>query len=324
MSTLGVNIDVVLDNLNTALDIVNVDQEAMIKFMNRLISLSSKVDQIFLSDIRVWSAAGAFPANATLMDLLTEGNKFFDSCAYLSIPVADRPVVQPTNQIDEDQIIDIKTTGRSLFFVYFMLMTKGSYQYDCDIATNRKVPAFLHNVFNFTGNTDEVFAKLANFEIKKVGTSWVEHIIMTGLGSEAQQRFALSFPGYRAFQPLRTVKPDKPLTVITRRAIRAIRKFLARGYFWEIHSATRDPTLIARFGSFNANLGNLMLEIYTDQTLQKMEDAKLIYRKPTFQFNADSYKTWDDELFDSIVRRIPIGEPRDFIDEDLYEEKENA
>lgn len=280
-------------------DIIEIDFKAVSAYFQRLIQLGSKRFILTADEINAYGVGNSRVNDPTMNQLLMAGTLFMDAIAFKALPLSKRPQYKSESNLD----VDVKESGhllkvaRALYFFYFMYMVRGSVPPKETVLARPAVPQFLMTTMKLSGTVEEQEVQIASFSMEKVSPEWIRFVTIPGLGVETKQRLTLQLAGYRLFKPLQFAKPDKQVSAEVSRALEAVKNFMARGPVWSVHSVTRSAAVSAKLGPINANLGNLMLECFSDGLLEKFKKDQLIFKKPTESLNAYHYKTWTDASF---------------------------
>ncbi|KAI6249191.1 hypothetical protein HI914_02550 [Erysiphe necator] len=226
----------------------------------------------------------------TLLGLLANGTKFFDAVVYIGMEESRRPKAiklelsaTGDGPLSFPTYDDVSKLTTYIFVVYFYIVIRAHPPSDNGAYQNQPMPKFITTVMNCRESIFEIANYLASFDLIKLNPVWVRYIPTTHISQEAMNRLGLGVAGYRLVSVFNIVEPDlytsktdekneykqaqKPKYLDT--AIAVIRSFELAGYCWDFHPATRNPTIISKYGNINKNASNLMLEAYTTETLRK-------------------------------------------------------
>jgi len=249
---------------------------------------------ISIDDIQIHKGAGVQTPDLITLDwLFSQGNPFFDSIFYIGLEDAKKPeiielpssyTVVPLNPI---------ILAQALFYQYFMILTRGSISDEDSLTVGSAIPNFLKSVMGYDKSPKHYANLLSTFQLRKIDPAWAKFIPLKELGRECVNRLGLGVAGYRLLNPFKLLpKPDK-LTKEQEIYYGVAISFISQPASWDIHSATRDPNVLSLYGPLNANLGNLALEIFKKEDLERLVSRKSLFKLPIFDESATNYKSWN-------------------------------
>jgi hypothetical protein len=276
--------------------LIHIDPTETAKAFQAYLDTASKLTGVSLDDIS--TAVSRMPADVskvTLTELLSVGMKLFDAIVWLT---AKRPTSHPLTvdvTITRDSIKSMHEIARAVFYCYFMLVTQARYPVPEEEKEKPRIPNFLRSIMGMSLEQHVYVRTICSFNPTKFDPSWAKHVKFTGFGQEVLSRFGLGVAGYRAFGPfgLYAPKPDMSPTLLP--AFEFARKVAKAPSSWNVHPLTRNPNILTARGNLNKNLNNLMLEAFTAETLQEMEQAKIIYKVPVKEPSHRQYTQWTAE-----------------------------
>jgi hypothetical protein len=285
--------------------IVDIQPEKIAAALQVYLERGSKLTGVSLDDINT-NVAIAVPNSATanLAGLLSAGMKLFDALVWLQ---AGRPATHPLSvdsTMTKESIPSLHDVSRSLFYCYFFILTQARYPARSTATDQPKVANFLTAIMGMTGPQGTYVEKICSFEPEKFDKQWVKYVQFAGLGQEVVSRFGLGLAGYRLFGPFKLYTPDKPHSPEIAEAVSFARNIATSLPTWDIHPATRNPEVLTKRGNLNKNLANLILDVYTDATIQEMVDTKVLYKFPVREASARNYLSWS--AADDISGSTPI------------------
>lgn len=279
--------------------LIHIDPIEVAKAFQTYLDTASKLTGVSLENIN--RSVIRPPANAlavNLVDLLKLGMKLFDAIVWLTAgrPASHPLVVDPA--MDVNSIPSLHDVARAVFFCYFMLITQARYPVGRNSTEKPKIPNFLRTIMGMDADQHVYVETICSFEPQKFDPKWAQYVSFRGFGQEVLSRFGLGVAGYRMFGPfgLYKHKPDMSPELIP--AFEFARKVAKAPGSWAIHPLTRNPNILTARGNLNKNLGNLLLEAFTDEQIAEMVAAKIIYAKPERQPTHRNYYQWtaDDDI----------------------------
>jgi len=232
------------------------------------------------------------PSKVTLVDLLKRGMKLFDAIVWLT---AKRPTTHPLTVdpgMKKEDIPSMHDVARAVFFCYFMLVTQARYPVSRSSKDKPKIPNFLRTIMGMEKEQHVYVETICSFEPQKFDPKWARHVAFDGFGQEVLSRFGLGVAGYRMFGPfgLYTQKPD--MNPQLQNAFDFAKNIATAPASWEIHPLTRSPNVLTARGNLNKNLGNLVLDAFTEEQIDEMVKAKILYAKPEREPTHRNYHQW--------------------------------
>jgi hypothetical protein len=285
--------------------VIDIDPAAIAKSLEEYLIRGSKLTGVSLDDIQ--TGVHILPTDvkkATLVDLLTCGMKLFDALVWLT---AGRPTSHPLAvdaSVKKESVPSMHEIARSVFYVYFFLITQARYPVRSGTANPPKVPNFLSVVMGMKEDQGVFVDRICSFAPEKFDPHWAEYVNFKNFGQEALSRFGLGVAGYRMFGPFKLYTPISTLTPEQRNAVNFAKKVATAPASWDVHPLTRNPQILTARGNLNKNLGNLILEVFTDEQIEEMVQAKVLYQKPTKEPAYRNYLQWAPEDDISGTRKI--------------------
>lgn len=284
---------------------LNLDVGSLGRVLETFVQQGSKRYRVTAGDIQLYCKPDEDPAtitqNQTLEWFAERGNAIFDVLIFKSMASTEGVVKMPHNVDtwgDNDQL-SVEEWAQAVFFQYFMILVRGSPSDSDSAVVGTSVPAILRNILSLDKTPKDYMDRCSTFNLNKVDSAWVKSIDITGLGVEVKNRLGLGVAGYRMFGPFKFLpKPpicddnhadSQPWAVQT---YEVVMSFINAGASWDVHPATRDPQMLARYGPLNANLGNFMIDIFPRASLTAMKDARVIYEVPVRNPAVTNYRTW--------------------------------
>lgn len=247
--------------------------------------------------------------SVTLKELLNSATKLFDALVFLAMAPADRAkcgtltkatmstLVNDKEQASMDKIANYVT------ICFLHLLSRSNYPSGTSTELGSAIPQFQKTVLGNQMSGDEICQQLANFNLSKINNKWIETIKLTDLGDKFRNRIALSPAGHRQLAPFRYLKPltivNNPITEEDRavtKAYRFLKDMQPLLPNWAIHPSTRDTSFQIRFGTFAKECSNLMVKCFSDEDLDAMVKARIIFQKPVWNPQHMEFMNWDTNL----------------------------
>lgn len=276
--------------------VIDIDPSVVAGCLQDYVNRGSKLTGVSLDDID--TSVIKMPNNVktvTLAELLEAGMQLFDSIIWLT---AGRPESHPlvlSSTISQDEIPTLMDIAKSVFYVYFFLVTQARYPAKEGDKNAPKVPNFLRVVMGLDEPQHIYLERICSFNATQFDPSWVKHISFRGLGQETLSRFGLGVAGYRLFGPFGLYKPKAGLSDELVAAVSFAQKVSKAPPTWDVHPLTRNPEILKNRGNLNKNLGNLILEVFTDEQINEMVTSKILYARPVKEPSYRNYMTWSSE-----------------------------
>lgn len=260
--------------------------------INDLIQDVGQLQMVTKGDLTVHGpAAGTAPID--IKTAMSYGTKFFDAVYYFAMDEAIRPLASgPMVGTPPIDAVVSKTKERLLWTALF-LMLRGSYPEGQGQNLGKDIPSFLVNICGMNEAPGITAAGLASFELKKINPSWIKSINWGSLAQSIRQRLALGLAGYRQLGPFRIYPCRADAPDDAKDAFKWVQGVLVNPPDYDILSCTRSPTLVARLGSWNHALGNLMLICFTKEQIDEMVANKIVFQYPVRDPRADTWRNWN-------------------------------
>lgn len=283
--------------------LIHINAEETAKAFQAYLDTASKLTGVALDDIkRTVIRMPQDVTKVTLTELLQAGMKLFDAVVWLT---AKRPVSHPLEldpAMKKEEIPSMHDIARAVFFCYFMLVTQSRYPVSRNMTEKPRIPNFLRTIMGMDKEQHVYVETICSFEPQKFDPKWARHVRFQGFGQEVLSRFGLGVAGYRLFGPfgLYDAKPEMPANL--RPAFEFAKKIAKSPASWDIHPLTRNPDVLAKRGNLNKNLGNLILDAFSDEDIDEMVKAKILFAKPEREPTHRNYHQWieDDDISGSL------------------------
>ncbi|KAG6179915.1 hypothetical protein E4U36_005246 [Claviceps purpurea] len=278
--------------------IVHVDPKEVGLMLQPFLDRGSKLtDEVTVDDIstRVLSVPDK-PEQAKLKDLLAIGMKLFDAVVWLAALDKSRHPLRADPTMRPDDIPSNDDVAKSVFYCYFMLLTQA--RYPPDDHEIRKIPRFLTILMGMNKEPSYYVSKICTFELRRMNPSWIKHADYWNWTKDVLSRFGICVAGYRMFLPFdlydaREGLPDNLVSAFT--FARAVARAPAS---WNVHPLTRPrgpQDAITRRGNLNKNLGNLILDVFTDKQVDEMVKHRILFKRPDRDVAHREYLQWAAE-----------------------------
>jgi hypothetical protein len=261
------------------------------------------------TDLNVWeNPKGETPK--TVSDAIANGTKFFDAIYFVALGTPNTVICKKYDSVKNRVILTVSQVQHNLLLLYLYIMLRGGYPLSTGKELKKDIPTFMVNTVGMTVTPHEVATSLASFKIQNIPIGWIKMIPIEEFAPEIKQRFALGFPGYRLMAPFKNYELKSGVTAEVTKAYAWVRRLSIAPPDWAIIPPTRSATISAMLGPLNKNLGNLILECFTDAQIAEMIDpkVKILFEKPTRDPRADNWKTWADlgplALVDPVFKEI--------------------
>ncbi|KAG6194115.1 hypothetical protein E4U10_003300 [Claviceps purpurea] len=280
--------------------IVHVDPKEVGLMLQPFLDRGSKLtDEVTVDDIstRVLSVPDK-PEQATLNDLLAIGMKLFDAVVWLAALDKSRHPLRADPTMKSDDIPSNKDVTQSVFYCYFMLLTQA--RYPPDDHEIQHIPHFLRIQMGMNKKPSYYVSKICTFEPRRMNPSWIKHMDFPALTKKLLFKSGLVVAGYRMFGPFdlfdhdaREGLSDNLVSAFT--FARAVARAPAS---WNVHPLTRPrgpQDAITRRGNLDKNLGNLILDVFTDEQIDDMVKQRILLKKPDRDVAHREYLQWAAE-----------------------------
>lgn len=284
------------------IDTISIDYAALGQIINDVIADVSQLRVLSKEDLKVYSTEvskseeNRLTAPTDLKNAVESGTKFFDALIYFSLSTEKRPSVVAVREGDsviKQSIAEVKT---KLLWMALFIMIRGNYPSSGSSVVGADVPAFLATTCGMKISPKALAESLASFELEKLSLEWIRAINWSGMHQSIQQRLALGLAGYRLLGPFKILKLKAGVSDEVKRAYQFVQSIANQKPDYSILSATRSPNLVAKLGSFNNALSDLMFHCFTTEDLQKMKDLKVLYKVPVEDLRYRHWISWAADL----------------------------
>jgi len=288
---------------NVAFSTIDVDPTAVAKCLQTFVDRGSKVTGVDLDDLDLTTHTVMANANkASISELAGAGIPIFDAIVWVT---AGRPASHPVTHDaskDEDECPNMASIASAVFYVFFMLVTQARYPYAGESAGGKvekkdrpRIPAFLTKIMALKEDQESYMTTICSFSPEGFSPEWIKAVQFKNFGREVLSRFGLGVAGYRQFGPFKLYEHKEGIPENLIKAYNFARTVAMKPPTWSIHPVTRDPAVLTKRGNLNKNLSNLILDVFTDEQIDEMCTAKVLYGKPIRDPQHRNYLTWDEE-----------------------------
>jgi len=288
--------------------LIHIDPALTAQAFQAYLDTASKLTGVSLDDIsrRVMSIP-ADPGRVTLTDLLSLGMKLFDAIVWLTAgrPPAYPLVIDPT--MTKENVPSLHEVARAVFYTYFMLLTQARYPVPRSVSEKPRIPNFLRAIMGMTEEQHVYIEQICSFAPQKFDPAWVRYVEFQNFGQEVLSRFGLGVAGYRMFGPFALYEPRPDITPALRLSVQFAQLVSRQPASWDVHPLTRNTNILTARGNLNKNLGNLILDVFTDAQIAEMVTSKILYARPEREAAHRNYLTWgiiDDISGNSRIFRV--------------------
>jgi len=277
-------------------ELIHIDPLETARALQSYLNTASRLTGISLDDIDL--TVRDLPQDmkrVTLVDLLTCGMKLFDAIVWLT---AGRPESHPLRRDPgkkPDSVPSMHQIARAVFYCYFMLVTQARYPATRTVKDKPRIPNFLRTIMGMERDQHEYVETICSFEPQKFDPAWARHVRFGGFGQEVLSRFGLGVAGYRMFGPFGLYSARQDMDPALRPAFQFAHRVATSPASWDVHPLTRNPDILTSRGNLNKNLGNLILDAFSDQDIDEMVKAKVIFAKPEREPTHRNYRQWTSE-----------------------------
>jgi hypothetical protein len=276
--------------------IVHIDAVETAKAFQTYLETASKITGVALDDIELGiHEPPADLKKCTLVDLLSGGMRLFDAVVWLTAGrPASHPIVADPAKTREN-IPSLSEVAKAVFYCYFMLITQARYPASRQQADKPVIPNFLRAIMGLTQDQHVYVETICSFTPQQFDPRWAQYVKFEGMGQEVLSRFGLGVAGYRMFGPFGLYETRGGIPGNLQQAVAFAKRVCLAPASWSIHPLTRDPNILKSRGNLNKNLGNLLLDVFDDKTIEEMVAAKVIFRKPEREPTHRQYLQWTPE-----------------------------
>jgi hypothetical protein len=274
-------------------NIIHINPAEVARAFQVYLTTGSKLTGVDLDDINL--GLNSLPANSatvTLAELVSRGMKLFDAVVWLTAgrPASHSLVIDPA--ITRAGISSSHEIARSVFYCYFMLLVQARYPAGPNAVQKPKIPNFLTTIMGMDEDQAHYVSVICSFSPEKFDPKWVRYVNFNGFGQEALSRFGLGVAGYRSFGPFGLYRPKANFNPELADAFEFARTIAKGKSSWDVHPLLRSPNVLAKRGNLNKNLGNLILDCFSDSDIDEMVRTKVLFKKPEREASHIQYKTW--------------------------------
>lgn len=276
--------------------LIHIDAAQTARAFQAYLNTASKLTGVSLDDIT--TRVSKLPQSlttVTLAELLALGMKLFDAVVWLH---AGRPTSHPLLAdpgMKKTDIASLHEVARAVFYCYFMLLTQARYPAPTAAAEKPKIPNFLRTIMGMEKDQGHYVDLVCTFAPQKFDPAWVRFVTFNDFGQEVLSRFGLGVAGYRMFGPFGLYAAKEDIAEDLKPAFVFARTLATSAASWDVHPLTRNPTVLTSRGNLNKNLGNLILDSFTEEQINEMVAAKILFKKPEREVAHRNYMQWSSE-----------------------------
>jgi len=284
--------------------LIDINPEETARALQVYLNTASKLTGVSLDDIELSvTQVPTDMTNVTLVQLLEVGMKLFDAIVWLTAgKPASHPLVADPGMLVKG-VPSLHDVARSVFFCYFMLVVQARYPASSRVTEKPTIPNFLRTIMGMDDDQSVYVERICSFEPQKFDPTWAKYVRFEGFGQEVLSRFGLGVAGYRYFGPFGLYTPRTDLPVNLKEAYEFARTVAKAPASWDIHPLTRHPNVLTNRGNLNKNLANLILECFTQEQIDEMVKAKVIFGLPKKEPTHRNYTQWtrNDDITGTVL-----------------------
>lgn len=277
---------------------IDTDLKEFSKALENLINVACQVNRVEIHNLKFKLGRLYDFSTPLTMDILIKNRiPIFDAIIYLSLSSNEKELVRW--EVDENRpSYDEGQITFSCLFIYFMLMTRNKAFPD----RSETIPNFLMKFMHKPMNIDEIKRCLSENNLNMFNHLWIKGVEIKKLSSAIKNRFKQGIAGMRLFSAIHDNEPDLVVDSNTRVLLDRINELVESGPYWEMHTMFQTNYLSSQ--AINANLNNLLLEIYSDGKLKELVNNRSIFKYPVYSARALQYKTWGDAFFSEYKTKV--------------------
>jgi hypothetical protein len=266
-----------------------------------LLSLINTASQLNTIDIKTlkFQCGKLFDLNSevNLHTIINNRIPVFDLIIYMNLSDESKKKVSWIVDDSRPSFSESQIAFSSLF-IYFMLMTRNK----AFPERNENIPNYLAKFMTIPMTTSDIKRCLSENNLNLFQHDWIKNIKINLLSISLKNRLKQGIAGMRLFTIIRDHEPDKNVNSNISSLISRLKILVNEGPYWEMHTLFQSTFLSS--SSINANLNNLILEIYTPEKIKELVENRSLYKYPVFNPRALSYRTWSDNFFNEFKSKI--------------------
>lgn len=274
------------------------------RFSSSLIELINNAAQLKLIEISNLKFTSKIAFNVNKVDMasiINNGIPIFDWLVFLNLSDEEKAKIVWT--VDSSRrLYDETQISYSILFIYFMIMTRNKPYPE----RNEQFPLFLGKFMKVTMTLDDIKDCLSNNNLNMFTHSWVRNVKLAKLIDPIKNRLRQGIAGMRIFTLIANNEPDKDIDAHLQNLVDRIRILVHNGPYWEMHTLFQTAKLASM--SVNANLNNLLLELYSNEKLETLVKSRMLFKLPQYNPRALSYKVWSSEFFNEYKTKMIFDE----------------
>lgn len=232
-----------------------------------------------------------------LNDIIVNGIPILDYLVYSGLTEEEKSTVTWVTDESKKEF-DETDFGLSLFSVYFMMMTRGKPIPEKD----EIMPSFLTKIMKGRQmSATRISEVLTNNNVSAFKHYWIRAVNINKLPDSVRNRFAKGISGSRVVSIFKDYVPEK-LDEENKELYSNLEVIAKNGPYWEFHNLFMPDHL--KNYSINGNLGNFILNVYSERQINKMVTSRALYSYPKFNPRFEQYRVWGKEFFGLFKDRV--------------------
>jgi hypothetical protein len=269
---------------------INTELIVYTKSLINLINHASENRKVEISSLLFTSTKEFDISKVTMRTIIDCGIPIFDFIIYQNLSEEDKKKIKWV--IDSKRKIYTETEiSFSTLFIYFMLITRNKVFPE----KHENIPSFLLRFMITPMTVDDVKECLSNNNLSLFSHVWIKDIKISKLTDSLKNRIKQGIAGMRLFTVISENEPDKNINSNLSQLVDNIKFLINRGPYWEMHTLFQTSFLNSQ--SINANLNNLLIDLYSFDKLEQLVLNKSIFKMPKFNPRAIQYLQWSDNFF---------------------------
>lgn len=263
-----------------------------------LINISSQVSSVELKTLKFKTGVLLQNYNdLSMKQIISNKIPIFDYLIYNSL---DKQIQKEINWIQDSsrKLYTETQISYSVLFVYFMVVTRNKAM----IGINENIPEFLIRFMKVKMNAEEIANVISTNDLNLFSHFWVKDIDIKSLSVALKNRLKKGISGMRLFSIFKDYQISSKTSEKNKLICEKLKKLAVNGPFWEMHNLFQPESLSSL--SLNANLLNLILLCYDDETIKTMVSNRSLFKYPLYNSRAHQYENWDDTFFLSFTTKV--------------------
>lgn len=235
---------------------------------------------------------------STFNDCLEHGIPFIDFCVARNLKVADpsKEIIFTADESFATRRLTISQIYGAYGLFLYLLISKDDPTPDTSIP----LPNIAHTIFRINSHSQYRSCISVN-NLKEIDLNFIFEKDWSWFPGILQEKLSFSISGFGIMKIFSLYDADREMNEAVRKIYLLVKKVSMKGIFLEYHPRLNPKKDL----KLSRNLEQLIFLCYTNETIDKMIEERMLFKKPLTDISCNSFYDWDEKTFDFL--KTPIS-----------------